>query len=513
MSSVPLSRLVGGKSGVIAPAGGTVAFNGVLLTKNSLVLPGTVQQFASLQAVGAFFGTNSTEYTLASYYFGANTTATLIPGNLIFAPYETAAVGGLVVGGSLTGVSIATINALANATMTISVDGTPQTSASINLSSVVSLAAVATAITTAFAGTTVPLTCTVVAGTNQLELAATTGTTHVLAYPTSTTQTSTLKLTNATGAVVTAPQSADTPSSAMNNVYANVQNWVTFSTVWEPSQSDKLAFAAWGATVAPTRFAYIAWDTDSNAIVANNQTNFAYLKNQANIDGTLAITGSAAGAADAGSTLAVLLPQTAAMVMGVAATIDWNAANGRRDFAYLIAQGLLPSVDSDQDYVNLIANGYSCYGKFANAQSQFINFQNGQIGGQWLWLDSYLNAIQLQSAIQSQLISFREQIKSIPYNQGQFTKIQTIVDSVMQQGLIFGSVVAGVSLSTSEQLLINNLMNNQRAAGVVSAVGFFTQVLDPGATVRASRGSPIINVAYADGESIQTLFVNTYDVL
>jgi hypothetical protein len=39
------------------------------------------------------------------------------------------------------------------------------------------------------------------------------------------------------------------------------------------------------------------------------------------------------------------------------------------------------------------------------------------------------------------------------------------------------------------------------------------QILDPGATVRAERGSPVINFWYTDGGSIQFITMSSLDIL
>ena len=64
--SIPASQIVQVNPGVISGGGSAIQMNGVILTADTAVPLGTVQQFSTAAAVAAFFGDSSTEATLAA---------------------------------------------------------------------------------------------------------------------------------------------------------------------------------------------------------------------------------------------------------------------------------------------------------------------------------------------------------------------------------------------------------------------------------------------------------------
>lgn len=51
------------------------------------------------------------------------------------------------------------------------------------------------------------------------------------------------------------------------------------------------------------------------------------------------------------------------------------------------------------------------------------------------------------------------------------------------------------------------------AATQIQNQGYFLQILDPGATARAARQTPVINFWYADGGAVQKFTMASIDVL
>ena len=88
--TIPASALVVINPGVIGGGGAALDLNGVILTANTAVPIGTVQQFANPTDVATFFGASSTEAALAVNYFLGYENSTAKPGRLFFAQYPTA---------------------------------------------------------------------------------------------------------------------------------------------------------------------------------------------------------------------------------------------------------------------------------------------------------------------------------------------------------------------------------------------------------------------------------------
>ena len=249
--TIPVSSIVSVNPGVVGAGGSPLALNGVILSKSLYIPTGSVQSFADASAVSDFFGPSSTEYALSQIYFQGFDNSTIKPGALMFAPFVDTARAGWLQSGSLAGMTLTDLQALGSGTLIITVDGVAKTSSSISLGAIASFSAAATAIAAAFTGS--PLTCVWDAVRSVFVLtSATTGATSTMSFATGTLSAG-LKLTSATGASLSAGAAADTPSSAMDNVKANTQNWVSFTTLWEPLLADKELFAAW-STLQNSRY-------------------------------------------------------------------------------------------------------------------------------------------------------------------------------------------------------------------------------------------------------------------
>ena len=75
---------------------------------------------------------------------------------------------------------------------------------------------------------------------------------------------------------------------------------------------------------------------------------------------------------------------------------------------------------------------------------------------------------------------------------------------VINTALNAGFIRTGVSLSESQKATV------QQEAGLdissaLEVQGWYLQILDPDTTVRAERGTPIVNFWYMDGGSIQKI--------
>lgn len=115
--------------------GGTtgLSFSGLLLTKNSLPPAGRVLRFASAQAVGAYFGTDSLEYDLAQTYFSGYSNTTNLPEHLFFAPFTDTDVAAWLRSAE-NDKSLSQLKALQPGGMTLVIDGEKYILTDINLS-------------------------------------------------------------------------------------------------------------------------------------------------------------------------------------------------------------------------------------------------------------------------------------------------------------------------------------------------------------------------------------------
>ncbi|WP_144378528.1 DUF3383 family protein [Mesorhizobium amorphae] len=304
-------------------------------------------------------------------------------------------------------------------------------------------------------------------------------------------------LTEDAGAILSQGAAAATPAGFMTGLVDITQNWANFMLVTDPDAGNgcqqKLAFAAWN-NAQNKRWGYVALDTDVTPTTSNQATtSFGYLLGQAGYNGTCAVFVPASD-----------VQRIDAFVCGAAASIDFEATNGRITFAFKGQGGLVAGVTKATEASNLIANGYNFYGAYATANQTFRQFQNGTVSGIFQWLDSYENQIQLNNALQLALMNLLANAKSVPYNPDGYALIRQSCMDPINAALNFGSIRPNVTLSAQQASLVNT------AAGLkiddtLQVQGWYLQVKDAAPIVRQARQSPPINFWYMDGQSVQKI--------
>lgn len=453
-------------------------------------------------STGSSIPQNSTTMTIGTVVAGSYTPGMLLTGsNVTSGTRIISQLTGTVVGGAGTyqvSISQAVASSAAAITaaydLTVSIDGTPATAASLNLSAATSLSSAATLI-----GTALGLTGgqTIAYSSQFAAFTITSGTTGVNSSVAAASGqgAAALNLTTATGGTSSPGSAAMSESGAMNAIVALTQNWATFMTMWEPVLASKMNFAAW-TTSQNQRWAYVCYDSDATIVNAGNTTSF----------GPQVIAGAYNGIIPV-----YLDPAVAAMICGTTAAINFNQTNGRITYAFKGQAGITPTVTNATVAANLIANGYNFYGAYATANQSFQLLQPGQISGAWDWIDEYINQIAMNNDFQLAGMTFMTAVNSLPYNNSGYVGLKNAWSSPIQKYLNFGAIVPGVTLSSGQ---IQELMMN---AGLdisqpMFSKGYYMQVLDPGAVTRGVRGSPVCNFWYADGGSIQKLNLSSVDV-
>jgi len=302
-------------------------------------------------------------------------------------------------------------------------------------------------------------------------------------------------LTVDTGAILSQGAAPVTPDGFMTGIVNVTQNWANFMTIFDPDAGNgcqqKLRFALW-TNAQNKRWGYVALDTDvTPTLSAQATTSFGYLLAQAGYNGTCPIY-----------VLASDVQRIDAFVCGAAASIDFEATNGRITFAFRGQGGLVAGVTTATVASNLIANGYNFYGAYATANQQFREFQNGTVSGVFQWLDSYENQIWLNNALQLALMNLLANAKSVPYNPDGYALIRQACMDPINAGLNFGAIRPNVTLSAQQASLVNT------AAGLpvsdtLQIQGWYLQVKDAAPIVRQARQSPPISFWYMDGGSVQ----------
>lgn len=499
-NSIPASQVVNVVPSVLSAGGSALDVISLVLTTNIRVPINTAQSFATAEDVRAFFGAGTPEAAAASTYFLGYNGRTIAPEAILFTQYPTAAVAGYVRGGDLSSMTLAQLQALTPGTMTVVFGGTPKTSASINLAGATSFSNAATLIQAAFTTPNFSVTYDSVSG-GFLFLGTVTGATNTVVNPTGAFA-PLIKMTTATGAVLSQGAAAVTaPGTFMDNVIDNIsQNWVTFFSLFDPDvtgNANKLLLCDWTNSTA-NQFAYICWDTDAapaNTVPASSSLGALLAANE-----------------DSGVCL-IWAPtyEKAAFIGGTAASIDFTRNNGRITFKFRKQDGLNPDVTNAAVAANLEANGYNFYGGYATRNETSNFFANGVVSGQFEWFDSYINQIWLNNQLQLGIFTGMQAVGSIPYNSAGYALIESFCMDAINGGLLFGAIRAGITLSNAQVEEIN-LAAGVTIAPIIQTRGWYLQVSDATAQVRAARGSPPCTLWYADGGSVQKITLASIEV-
>jgi hypothetical protein len=499
MSTIPASAIVNIVPNVLAAGGSALDLSGLFLSTNTRVPIGTVKSFSNLTDVQTYFGAGATESTAAGIYFLGFDNSNNKPGAILFAQYPTAAVSAYLRGGSVAALTLAQLQAITPGTLTVLIGGVSKVSSSIDLSSATSFSNAATIITAAFTSPGFVVTYDSVSGGFVFTSTAT-GSAATLTFATTNAFATALKLTSATGAVLSQGTVAADPATFMAAIVAQTQDWATFATLFDPDVSgnaNKLLFATW-VNLQNNRYCYVCWDTDvAPAAAAPAASSLGYILKNGDYSGTCMVWAPTY--------------DKAAFVCGTAASIDFEETNGRTTFAFRAQTGLVADVTDQTTGDKLIANGYNFYGAYATANDQFVFFYPGSVTGQFEWMDSYINEIWLNNAFQLALMVLLTNAKSIPYNTAGYALIEASCNDVIIAGLNFGAFRPGVTLSQAQIAEVNS------AAGVIISNilqqrGWYLQIKDASPQVRQARGTPPMTFWYMDGQSVQKITLVSVNV-
>lgn len=509
--TIPASQDVRIIPGVIGTGGNPLSLNEVMLTSGQFPPVGTVPSFPSAAAVEAYFGPGTPEAAAAAVYFAGFLTSTAKPSALFFSQYPVAAVAGYLLGGSVAALTLTQLQALSG-TITLSVDGTPETSTAISLTGATSFSNAATLIQAQMTGVTVAYSSQHSAF---VVTSDTTGATSAVGPATVGSLATGLGLTTVTGALASpgaAAPTSSTPAAAMTAITKITQNWATFQTLFDPDASgvitNKLAFAQW-SNGQQNRWLYIEWDGNIAATESGVTTSFGAVALADELNGCCA-NYSPGSSSPADPTNPMLL---AAFVGGTVASINFNAKNGRIATKFKGSSLVSPGVTDQTVLNNLEANGYNCYGAYATANQPFQYYAPGQMPGEWDWIDTYVDQIFLNNQFQLAFMELMTTINSIPYNTLGDSYIRAAAQDPIAQFVNFGGIQPNVVLSAAQIAEVVAATGDSNAPFLLQSVGWYLQVLPSTPQTRGLRQSPPCSFFYTDGGSVQQITLNSVDVM
>lgn len=495
---IPISQIVTINPAVVGAGGNPLALNAVMLDSSVITPISSLLQFSYTDwasgAVAEYFGSTSPQRTLADQYFAGFDNSTKKPATLFFAGYATTARAAFLRGTSLAGVTLTQLQAITGS-LTITVDGTVKTAASVNLSAATSFTNAATLLTTALGLTGAAAVAWDSSTSRFVVQSGTTGVTSTLTQGTGTAATP----LGLSAGILSQGAAPDTPASAMDRVKSLSLNWGSFMTTFEPDLDDKTAFAVW-SNAQNKRYLYVAWDTDPGYETPNNPATFGAIVDAMNYDGTIVVYNTAG---------------FAAFVCGWEASIDWNAVNGRATLDFRQQSGLAPTVTSSTVATAVLSNNASYYGSYvaAGEDNQYNIAHDGRMNGsQFKWADTYVNQQFLNSQLQLSIFEGLLSVNSAPYNEDGYNLIRAWCADPIAQAINNGTIRIGVPLGASQKAAINAAAGLDISAPLQTQ-GYYLQILPATAQTRSQRQSPPIKLWYLDGGSIQKIDLASIAVL
>lgn len=337
-----------------------------------------------------------------------------------------------------------------------------------------------------------------------------TGTAGSIAYPTDTSLSPSLLLTQAAGAVLSQGAGAAVPATFMTALTSVSQDWATFMSTFDPDNGApggpiKQTFSQWNAE-QNDYYMYVAWDTDATPGTTLPDA-ACFAQQVASISGTYPVW-------DLNATQAA---SVAALACGITASIQFDAAGGSTAFAFRGSPVLSPDITSPTTFMNVTGtpsvrgNGYNTYAAVATRTQNFQWMQLGTVTGPFAFAQQYVNQIYWNSKFQADFATYVSTVKAIPYTPSGYAGIHQALASDIQAMGEFGGWVAGVELSSAQQQAVNT-MAGIAIAPVLQSQGWYLLVDDPGASARAAGQSPIVQFYYCGGGSVGQINMSSVNV-
>lgn len=496
--SIPASHIVEIIPRVIASNSTGLEFNGLFFTLNtSITADKPVLTFSSADAVAEFFGYESDEYAVAETYFAGITNKQATPKAILFGRRIDAAVAGWLRGGKYNG-ALAELKAITDGALILEIDGVNISLNDIDLSSATSLSEIAGLLASAIGGNV-----SVVYSSLHKAFIFTSGSSgegsavgYGEAVTTGTDLSAVLRLTEAIGATVSAGSEALSVTANIAAIRAVTENWFSFSTLWPADNEEILEFAKWAG--ANYGWLYVPFSEAATIPMQNVDTDIASLLIENAYDHTAILYGSRV---------------YAVMLMGAIAGVAWQKQNGVMTFAFKGQSGLAAYVTNETEAVTLESKNCNYYGRFATRNSEFVFFYPAKLSASdYSFIDSYVNAVWLNNSLQLALMSGLTSVNSAPYNDTGYAMIRAWMMDTISEALNNGTIHTGVSLSEAQK---NQLLSEagQDIASELSTDGYFLQISDPGANIRARRETPDINFWYTYGGAVQRIEVTSTAIL
>lgn len=438
---------------------------GRFFTSNNLLPPQTEATFDTLAEVGSYFGTGSTEYKRAKFYFNWVSKNITSPSKISFARWVSSAVGSMIYGVVGT-YAVSQFTPISSGTLNLTLGGFSHQITGINLSAVGSLAAVAAALQTAIrafsGGGTAWTGATVSYDTTGKRFDFVSGATgaDVISIAGATSGTDLAPVLGwGVGAIFANGSAVETITQTLDASANASNNFGSFAFIDTLSQDQVVEAATWNAEQNVV-FEYNVPVTAANAA---------------------AIQAAVANLGGIGLTLAPLsteYPEQAPMM--ILAATDYDAVNSVQNYEFQIFD-LTPSVTTDADADTYDAIGVNYYGQTQTAGQLVQFYQKGVLQGlpvDPLDMNTYANEIWLKDAIGAGIMSLQLALPQISADAIGRSQLLTIIQQTgVDPALNNGTITVGKPLTPEQKLYIGQITGDPNAWYQVQNAGYWLDVV------------------------------------
>lgn len=446
---------------------------GRIFSLSALISPDSVLEFSSAADVGEYFGTDSTEYARAALYFAYTSPAISSARRISFARYAPAGAAAAVFGGSPPA-SLANLKLASAGTLSFSFDGgaTNVVVGGIDLSAAVSLAEVATAITTALNLNADPHLASAV-----VTYDATSGTFRFSA-----------------GLIDASTVQVNANGSGVNDLRTAL--------AWNPAAGNGAIYTA-GVAAQTVSDAFIASEALSNnfgsfvydsTLSLDDVVELATLNAARNVTYQFmvpvvpadAVSWAAALIGFAGTALTlsptlpgrVEYPEMIPMVQ-LAAT-DYTKRNAVVNYMFKQFGGITPSVQDDATSDAMDALRVNYYGRTQTAGQTLDFYQRGLLmGGASAPVDMnvFANEQWLKDAAGAALMSLLIGSNRVPANAAGRAQILGVVQEAIDGGLLNGVISVGKTLTAAQKVFVAQQSGDELAWHQVQNIGYWVDAV------------------------------------
>lgn len=283
-------------------------------------------------------------------------------------------------------------------------------------------------------------------------------------------------------------------ATIMTAIAAKSQKWATVFCAFDPS-AIKADLATW---LNNQNAKYLGAVHDTATDIATSATGASWAEGIASYTGIAPV---------------YLTPEHAAFIASISASVDFTTNNSRVNAAFRSQSGLTPSVSDNTTFDALVAKGYNFYVATSGPDTDDQFLYPGCVTGKWAWLDTYINQMWLNRALQANLFALMRNVGQLPYTTVGTSLVKTSLLTVVNQALANGVIQPGVALSASQVATITSKFGAS-AASTVQSTGYYLSVKleSTDAATRAARKTPALALYYTDGQSVQSLELASIEV-